>query len=443
MQYKTFPRGILPNECKHLSVGREVIPVNPPEEMVFFLDQHIGKPAKAVVKKGQSVQVGTVLAEADGFVSANVISSCSGTVKAIDSRMSAEGVIRPCIVVTNDGAFTAEEAAPCDPAKLTREQILERVKAAGIVGLGGAGFPTHVKLSPKNPEAIDYVIANGCECEPYITCDDTLMQQHADKIISGLKIVLQLFPNAKGVVAIETNKPEAIAAMKKAAEGQEKISIQVVRTKYPQGCEKHLIYAVTGRKLGGGKLPADLGCMVDNVATLAAIHDAVCEGKPLTERLFTVSGDAVANPGNFLVKIGTPIAALLDAAGGFAKEPKKVILGGPMMGSAITELAAPVCKSNNALTCFSIDPVEAAQKQMTNCIRCGKCISVCPIGLVPQRMAVAAQRKDLAEFEKIYGMECIGCGSCSYICPAKRPLVQLFKQSKAAILAQRAKEAKK
>lgn len=445
MQYKKIPGGIHPNGNKSLSNGKSVVRLQPTGDMVYFLGQHIGKPAAPVVKKGDAVLVGQTLAKADGFVSSPVICSCSGTVKAVDARLNPMGVMTPCIVVANDGQFNKVEGfgTPCDYTKLSNKEILDKVAAAGIVGLGGAGFPTQVKLMPRNPEAIDTVIANGSECEPYITCDDMLMREKADQVVEGLKIVLQLFPKAKGFIGVEKNKPEAIASLRKAAEGCDRITVAPLKTKYPEGGERSLIYAITGRKLAAGKLPADVGCMVDNVASLAAIYRAVACNEPLVEKYFTVSGDGVKEPGNFCVPIGTSIEELLQAAGGLTEDVKKVILGGPMMGNAITNLSAPIVKANNALTCMTVDQEEEARKQMTNCIRCGRCIQVCPVGLVPQMMAVAANSKDYARYESIHGLECIACGCCTYTCPAKRPLMQLFKLTKADIMAQKAKGAKK
>ncbi|MEE0283291.1 MAG: RnfABCDGE type electron transport complex subunit C, partial [Lachnospiraceae bacterium] len=305
-----------------------------------------------------------------------------------------------------------------------------------------AGFPTHVKLAPRNPEQIDYVIANGSECEPYITCDDQLMRTQSNGIVEGLRLVLRLFPNARGVIAIEDNKPEAIEAMTHACEGDANLSVLPVMAKYPEGGERSLIGVVTGRQLRFGQLPADLGCVVCNVSTLNAIYRAVCKTEPLMGRLFTVSGDAVANPHTLFVRIGTSCSELLEAAGGIkpGSEARKILCGGPMMGIAMSTLDAPVAKNNNALTVLASDEVELAEQQMTACLRCGRCGHVCPIGLVPQMMAEAAERQDYERYEKkLYGLDCIACGSCTYICPAKRPLMQLFKQTKAAIMAAKRK----
>lgn len=445
MSHKTFRGGIHPNGHKELSKGAPVEAYLPKGEMVYPLNQHIGKPAKPVVQKGDQVLAGQLIAEADGFVSANIVSSCSGTVKAIEERHTISGSRAMCIVIDNDGQFTLAPGVGTerDPASLSNDEILAAIKAAGIVGLGGAGFPTHVKLMPKNPEAIEYIIANGSECEPYITCDDRLMQREARGIVGAIKLLMQIFPNAVGVIAVEDNKPEAIETMRGVCMGEKGITVMPVMAKYPEGGERSLIGVVTGRQLRFGQLPAELGCVVCNVSTLNAIYRACCKSEPLMERLFTVSGDAVANPRTMSVRIGTSAAELIEAAGGIRPgcNVSKVLCGGPMMGIAMSSLDVPVAKNNNALTVLAEDEVEKADAQMTACIRCGRCGHACPIGLVPQMMAEAAERGDFERYEKkLYGLDCIACGSCTYICPAKRPLMQLFKQTKAAIMAAKRKK---
>lgn len=438
MEIKTFHGGVHPAEHKELSKESPLTQLLPKGELVYMTNQHIGKPASPVVKKGDHVLAGQIIAEAGGFVSANIVSSVSGTVKAVEPRKNASGGSAMAIVVENDGEYTLAEGVgvECDTNGLTGQEILSKVQKAGIVGMGGAGFPTHVKLTVKTPEKIDYVIANGAECEPYITCDDQLMRTKAAEIVEGMEYMLRLFPNAKGVVVVENNKPEAIAAMEQACQGHDRVYVQPVKTKYPQGGERSLITVITGKHLKLGMLPADAGCVVDNVATIYAIYRAVKFNEPLMERGFTVSGDAVQNPGNFIVKIGTSHQELVDACGGFKQDHKKVLSGGPMMGFAMTGLEAPICKNNNALTCLTVDEVEIAEGQMTACLRCGRCSRACPLGLSPQLMQVAAIRKDYDRYEhKLYGLDCIGCGCCTYGCPAKRPLMQLFKTTKAEIMA--------
>ena len=436
----TFRGGVHPKGHKDLSSEAPLRPFNPGGEMVFPLSQHIGKPAKAVVKKNDPVLAGQVIGEADGFVSANVICSCSGKVAAVEKRRTISGQLLECVVVENDGQFTpaADYETRRDLSNLTDRDILDAVKAAGIVGLGGAGFPTHVKLAPKNPDAIRYVIANGAECEPYLTCNDQLMRTKAAEIVEGLELILRLFPNAEGVIGIEKNKPQAIAAMEQAASGKKRISVRALETKYPQGGEHNLIKVIVGADYPVKMLPADMGCIVDNVGTIYAIQRAVCYGEPLFTHVLTVTGEAIAKPGNFIVRDGTNVRELLEECGGFREDPKKVLAGGPMMGFALGSLEVPVVKTTNGLTCLVEDGVELARKRVTHCLGCGRCTTVCPTGLLPGLMADAVRKGDYERYEKkLYGLECVACGSCTYICPANRPLTETFKRVKAEIMAQK------
>ena len=441
----TFRGGVHPEEHKELSRDARLRLFNPKGEMVFPLQQHIGKPAKAIVQKGDAVLVGQKIAEADGFVSAHIYSSCSGKVKGIEKRRVLGGGMAECIVIDNDGQFSplADYSERDSADSLSANEIIQRVQDAGIVGLGGAGFPTHVKLKPKDPEAIEFVIANGAECEPYLTCNDQLMRTHAPAIVEGLELVLHLFPNAEGVICIEDNKPEAIHAMEIAASGKQRISVQTMITKYPQGGERSLIQAATGIDFPISKLPADAGCIVQNVGTLYAIQRAVLYHEPLFSQCFTVTGEAVSEPGNFFVRVGTSYAELLEECDGVkaGTEAAKALAGGPMMGIAMASLDVPIQKQNNGLTLLAEDPVVAAEKLMTACLHCGRCTTVCPVGLMPQLMADAAIAGDLERYEKkLYGLECIQCGSCTVACPAKRPLMQTFKQAKAEIQAKKKRE---
>ena len=440
---KTFRGGVHPEGHKELSRDCALKAFDPKGEMVFPLSMHIGKPAKPVVQKGDEVKVGQMLAEADGFVSAHVFSSCSGKVKAVEDRRVLTGQQAPCIVIENDGSFTPADGFgdERDVDALSGADIVKAVKDAGIVGLGGAGFPTNVKLAPRNADEIRYIIANGAECEPYITCDDQLMRTKSAEIVTGMEVILSLFPQAEGVIVIEDNKPEAIAAMEKACQGAEKVRVQVVPVKYPQGGERSIIHVVAGVDIKASQLPADAGCIVDNVATIYAIYRAVCESTPLMEKAVTITGEAVADPCNLIVRIGTNIAELIEAAGGVKEgtEAKKVLSGGPMMGIAMADLNVPLQKSNNAVTVLAFDEVEAAEAVQTACIRCGRCNHSCPLGLNPQLMSIAAERKEYDRYEnKLYGLECISCGSCTFICPAKRPLMQLFKEARNEILSAKA-----
>ena len=445
---RTFRGGVHPIGHKELSENVPFERYLPHGEMIYPLGQHIGRPSSPVVKKGDHVLAGQLIAEASAFVSANIVSGCSGTVKAVDRRRTIGGTMADCIVIDNDGLY---ESAPgigekVDYKTLTREAIIEKVKAAGIIGMGGAGFPTHVKLMPKSPDAIHHVIVNGAECEPYITCDDQLMRGHAKEIIEGLSILLSLFPNAEGVIVIEDNKKEAIAAMQNAASGKKNISVMAVPVKYPQGGERSCINVVTGANYGITQLPADVGCIVDNVGTVYAIYLAVCESTPLMERGITITGEAVKKPANYMTRIGVSARELLEHAGGLKENVAavKVLAGGPMMGIAFDSLDVPMQKNNNAFTFLAEDEVEEAEKIKTACIRCGRCGRVCPQGLTPQLMSAAYEKKDYDRYEnKLHGLECISCGCCTFICPAKRPLTQEFKVAKAEIMAlKRAAQAK-
>lgn len=435
----TFKGGIHPFDGKELSKDKPIKELFPAlGEMVFPLSQHIGAPAKPLVNKGDYVLAGQLIAEAGGFVSANIHSSVSGTVKAIEPRTLATGGKCNSIIIENDGEYKEIEYKESKFEDLTREEILDKIKAAGVVGMGGAGFPTNVKLSPKNPENIDYIIINGAECEPYLTSDYRRLLEEGDKVVLGLKIALKLFDHAKGIIAIEDNKPEAIRKIKELVANEPDIEVKELKTKYPQGGERSLIYATTKREINSSMLPADAGCIVHNVDTAYSIYLAVIEGKPLTKRICTVTGDGVKNPGNFYVWLGTNYRQLLEAAGGPVGEPEKYISGGPMMGFSMYSLDVPVVKGSSSLLVFKEDIVSKIDSSA--CIRCGRCAEGCPEHLLPTKLAEFASRNDEEGFTKFDGMECVMCGSCSYVCPAKRPLTQQIKAMRMRVLANRRKK---
>ena len=434
MKRKTFKGGAHPYDGKKMSRDCPIEILNPGDTLVYPLSQHIGAMAKPLVKAGDRVLVGQKIAEKGGFISANIHSSVSGTVKAIEKRPVATGGMVDSIIVENYGMY--EEAAPIfsgNPDELSKDEIIKIIEEAGIVGMGGAGFPTNVKLSPKNADIIDSIIVNGAECEPYLTSDYRRMVEQTDKLVKGLKIVLKIFPDAKGYFGIEDNKPEAIEALLKATENEDRIEVVPLKTKYPQGGERSMIYAVTGRKINSKMLPADVGCIVHNVDTIYAIYNAVYNGKPLIERIVTITGDAVRTPKNFQVRIGTSFRELIDAAGGFTTEPEKIISGGPMMGFSFFNIDVPVVKGSSSLLAFIKDDV--SHEEPSACIRCGRCAAACPEHLLPMKLAALAGQNEPEEFKKLGGMECVECGCCSYVCPAKRQVTQSVRSMKKLIIA--------
>ena len=434
----TFSGGIHPYDGKDLSKDKPIREVLPKGDLVYPLSQHIGAPAKPIVNKGDSVLVGQKIAEAGGFVSAPIYATVSGTVKAIEPRRVVTGDNVMSIVIQNDEKYEEIEWPPVKPFdEMTREEKIEKIREAGIVGMGGAGFPTAVKLSPKEPDKIEYVIVNCAECEPYLTSDYRKMLEEPEYLIGGLKVSLSLFENARGILAVVDNKPDCITRLKYLTKDEPKITVKALKTKYPQGSERHLIYATTGRAINSSMLPSDAGCIVNNVDTVIAIYNAVINGKPLMHRIVTVTGDAIAKPCNFKVRIGTNYHELIEEAGGFKEEPVKIISGGPMMGFGIFDLDVPTTKTSSALLCMTRDDVSAMEP--SPCINCGKCVEVCPGRVVPKLLADCAEHYDEEAFVKNNGMECCECGCCSYICPAKRPLTQVIKSMRKMQLAKKKK----
>lgn len=435
-----FKSGVHPNDNKHLSKDKKIINVSTDDIMVFPMSQHIGAPATPVVSIGDRVLVGTLLGKASSFVSSPVYSSVSGTVKMIEDRPMLNGSMSKCVVVQNDYLDECVDSFGVDRdyTSLTNDEIRTIVCDSGIVGLGGAGFPTGVKLSPKSVDSIDYIIVNGAECEPYLTSDYRLMLERSNDIITGLSIALRLFKNAKGVIGIEDNKKDAISLLSNLVKDNDSISVCKLKTRYPQGGERRLIASVTGRTINSHLLPADAGVIVLNIATCCAIYDAVCKNKPLVERIVTITGDGVNNAGNFRVKLGTPVSHLASECGGLKDNTVKIISGGPMMGMAMPSLDYPVTKTFSSILALTSDDVE--KMKTTSCIRCGRCVGACPENLVPQLLASATKAEDYTQFEKLGGMECIECGCCTYVCPAKRPLTQTFKLAKSVVRASKIKK---
>lgn len=440
MNKGTFKGGVHPYEGKELSMDKPTVSLLPGKELVYPMSQHIGAPSKPVVAVGDHVLMGQKIAEASGFVSVPIAASVSGTVTGIKPTLTVSGSIVDAIYIENDEQYTPVEGLGTkrDYTKLSKQEIRDIVKEAGIVGMGGAGFPTFIKLTPKDENAIDYIIVNGSECEPYLTSDYRMMLEEGEKLVDGVRIILQLFDNAQGVIAIEDNKPKAIEHISELVKNESRIRVQVVRTKYPEGSERQLIKAVTGRKINSSMLPADAGCIVNNVDTVISIHMAVAETTPLMRRVVTVSGDAVVNPQNFNVKTGTKYSEVLEAAGGFKVKPEKLISGGTMMGLGLFDVNIPVTKTSSALLAFIKDPMLLVPEGP--CIRCGRCVEACPENLIPQMMMEAAERFDDASFEAISGMECMECGSCTFVCPAGRKLTQSLKQTRRSILDNRKKK---
>ena len=445
MKLVSFKGGVHPPDGKHWAKDKPIERVTPKGDMVYLLSQHIGAPAKPIVAVGDRVLKGQCIAEAGGFVSSPIFSSVSGTVKAFEKHFNAVGSEGDAIVIENDGLYEEvryPEVKPVD--EMSRDEIIRKIADSGVVGMGGAGFPTHVKLSPKEPDKIEYIIANCAECEPYITADYRRMLENPEKLIAGLKVVLTIFDKAKGILAIENNKNDCIEKLSEMTKSEPRIEVVALKTKYPQGAERSLIFATTGRKINSKMLPADAGCIVDNVETLIAIDNAVNNGRPVTERLITVTGRAIANPGNFIAPIGMNQQELIDHCGGFKEEPEKIISGGPMMGFALFTTDIPVTKTSSCLLCRIHDPI--ADLPPSPCINCGRCVEVCPSYLVPSYLADFAEHHQADVFEKWNGLECVECGCCSYTCPAKRPLKQEIASFKKDVMfmirEKKAKEAK-
>lgn len=440
MKIRTFSRGgVHPDECK-LTAELATVVADLPNQAVFPLSQHIGAPATPLVKKGDKVKVGTMIAEAGGYVSAPVYSSVSGTVWKVDSAIDATGYQKPAIIINVEGDEWEESIDRTDTLEtvgahpeLTPEEIVARVQRAGVTGMGGAGFPTHVKLCPPPTAKAECVILNGVECEPYITSDYRLMMEHAAEIVEGLRLLMKAAKVDKGYIGIEDNKPQAIALLSELTMADDHIEVVALAKKYPQGGEKQLVDAVIRRQVPAPPaIPVHVGAIVQNVGTAYAVYQAVMKNKPLFERYTTVTGKQIAHPGNFLVRMGTPFGQLIEKCGGLPEGSHKVLAGGPMMGKAVVSLDVPVCKGTNSITVLSGD--DARRKAVQPCIRCGKCVDACPMGLEPYLLATLSANGLYERAEQECIVSCISCGSCQFTCPSHRPILDNILLGKAKVM---------
>lgn len=426
--------GIHPPECK-LTAGKSIVEMPLPKQAVVLLGQHIGAPTQAVVEKGAVVKTGQLLAKAGGFVSANIHSPVSGKVNKIAEVVDASGYPRPAIFIDVEGDEWEEGIIRSDKlereCKLEPEEIVRKINEAGIVGMGGACFPAHVKLTPPPGKTAEILVVNGVECEPYLTADHRLMLEKGPEIIVGIRILMKALNVNKAVIGIECNKPDAIELLQHLAQPYPEIEVMPLKMHYPQGGEKQLIEATTGRQVPSGCLPIEVGAVVQNVGTIFAVYEAVQKNKPLFERIVTVTGKSLTNAGNFRVRMGTPIKELIDFAGGLPENAGKVISGGPMMGKALASLDAPVAKGTSGV--LVMDEAESKRGQASDCIRCAKCVSACPMGLEPYLLGALSEHKDWEGAEKVHMMDCIECGCCTFTCPANRPLLDYLRIGKAKV----------
>lgn len=423
--------GSHPEGNKTRTSGLPMVPATVPKELIYPLSMHIGAPADCCVKVGDSVKIGTLIGEAQGKISARVHSSVSGVVKAIEQRETLNGPGQ-CIIIENDGKDTFEHSIGERELELTKENILDAVLNAGIAGMGGAAFPTEVKLGPPPGSSIDTLIINGAECEPYSTSDHRVMLEYGDEVLKGMEISKNLYPNLKSIfIGIEDNKPDAIKVISSICSKDPMVEIKVLSSLYPRGSEKNLIKALTNREVPPGKLPADIRCVVMNVSTCRAVYRAVTFNEPLYERVVSVSGGPVDTPKNLLVRIGTPVGSLLDDCGGFREKPDRILSGGPMMGKPLKSGEIPVVKGMTAITVLRSK--DTLVEETTPCIMCGECLNVCPINLQPVLISEAYQRGEIDKAKKLGAMDCILCGNCTYSCPSKISLLEHIKSARELI----------
>jgi electron transport complex protein RnfC len=434
LRSNTFHGGVHPPEYKELTenCAFETMPL--PDEIILPVSQHLGKDASTQVKKGDEVLSGQLVAKAEGFISAPIHTSVAGKVISLGKEITASGFPKDSIVIKTNGTAESEKIllSPLNPETITPEEIRARVAEAGIVGQGGAAFPTFVKLSPPKDKIIDVVILNGCECEPYLTRDYRFMIERPDDLISGFKLIMKALGVNRGVIGIENNKPDAIKLLSEKVAKEKGLEIISLKTKYPQGAEKMLIKAVTGKEVPPGKLPMDVGAVIQNIGTAIAIHDAVVKGEVLTVAALTVSGKGIKIPKNLLVPVGTPIQNVIDFCGGVTEDSVKIVVGGPMMGVAQFDLHAPVMKATSGILVLTKD--EVAENPETPCLRCGQCVGACPLNLMPTKLARYSQLQKYEEAEGADITVCMECGTCAYTCPANIPLVQWIRLGKQKVL---------
>ncbi|MBI5137356.1 MAG: electron transport complex subunit RsxC [Nitrospirae bacterium] len=438
--FRSFLGGIHPDYRKEMSAAAPVRDLPLPERVAVPLIQHIGMPCEPLVTVGDRVLTGQPIGDAQGLMKARAHATVSGTVTAIALLPHPSGREVPAVVIESDGADEWVALEPCpDYLEQPAATLLARIADAGIVGLGGASFPTRVKLSPPAEHRLDTLIVNGAECEPYLTADHRLMVEEAPRVAEGIRVIARILGVERVIVGIEDNKPDAIRAMRAALAASDRpVTLGVLPTKYPQGGEKQLIAALTGREVPSGGLPMDVGVVVHNVGTAAAVRDAVCLGRPLVERIVTVTGEGIARPGNARVRLGTPARVLVEAFGGTVGDVGKVVFGGPMMGVAQYNLDVPVVKGTSGILVIPKDGIDAGT--IRPCIRCSACIEVCPIGLLPNMISVCAERGAFTDSQRFHPFDCIECGCCSYVCPSYRPLVQMIRFAKSEVRAIKQKE---